>query len=48
MLGVTVKCGLEFVWNRLPRDAVEFPPVEILKTGHSAGQPALADPAQGR
>lgn len=48
MLGVTVKRGLEFLWNRLPRDAAEFPPVEMLKTGHSAGQPPLADPARGR
>lgn len=47
-LVLRLKCGLEFVWNRLPRDAVEVPPVEMLKTGHSAGQPPLADPAGGR
>lgn len=45
MLLVRVKCGLEFVRNRLPSDAAEFPTVEMLKTGHSAGQPPLADPA---
>lgn len=37
-----------WVWNRLPRHAGEFPPEEMLRTGHSAGQPALADPAWGR
>lgn len=37
------------LWNRLPREAVASPAVEILNlTGHGLRQPALAEPALSR
>lgn len=37
------------LWNRLPREAVASPTLEILNlTGHGLRQPALAEPALSR